>query len=78
MIVDRSVDEIQVALPVRSCLDEFEAMQAASRGLGVPITFRLSLLDDSGDFSPQVESDPVVAIPWHYRVVAGEGAPARL
>jgi exopolysaccharide biosynthesis polyprenyl glycosylphosphotransferase len=61
VIVDQSIDEIQVALPVRSCFGEFEAMQAASKELGVPITFRLSLLADTGEPSPPHESEPVVA-----------------
>jgi exopolysaccharide biosynthesis polyprenyl glycosylphosphotransferase len=59
-ILNQSIDEIQVALPLRSCFDEFEDLQAACKKLGVPITFRLSLLADSGDPSPQDETDPVV------------------
>jgi exopolysaccharide biosynthesis polyprenyl glycosylphosphotransferase len=60
VIVDQSIGEIYVALPLRSCFDHVQTLQAACKLLGVPITLRLSLLADSGDPSPQDRSDPVV------------------
>src|SRR5882762_11727239 len=43
VIVDQAIDEIQVALPLRSCFDQVQNLQSECKQLGVPITFRLSL-----------------------------------
>jgi exopolysaccharide biosynthesis polyprenyl glycosylphosphotransferase len=60
VILDQSIDEIQVALPLRSCFDQVQALQGTCKELGIPITFRLSLHQESGDSSLGDEPDQVV------------------
>jgi len=60
VIVDQAIDEIQVALPLRSCFDQVQNLQSECKQLGVPITFRLSLHTDSEYSASQSEPDPLV------------------
>lgn len=58
VLVNHLVDETHVALPMRSCFDEIEAMQLACQEVGVPITLRVNLLADCASRTREV--DPVV------------------
>ena len=57
VIVDHSIDEIEVALPMRSCFDQVQSLQATSRELGIPITVRLNLTIDGGNSDVDDNSD---------------------
>jgi exopolysaccharide biosynthesis polyprenyl glycosylphosphotransferase len=47
IVVEQGIDEVCVALPVRSCFGEFERLYATTRELGIPVSFRVGLFSDS-------------------------------
>jgi exopolysaccharide biosynthesis polyprenyl glycosylphosphotransferase len=46
LAVAHAVDEICIALPLRSCFDEWQHAHAAGRELGIPVSFHFDLADD--------------------------------
>jgi len=45
VIVEHCIDEVQVALPVKSCLGEFAGIHEIGKALGIPVVFRVQLLE---------------------------------
>jgi exopolysaccharide biosynthesis polyprenyl glycosylphosphotransferase len=46
LALEHRVDEICVALPLRSCFDEWRQAQAVGRELGIPVSFHFDLMGD--------------------------------
>src|SRR4051812_2506989 len=44
VVVEWGIDEICVALPIRSCVDHWVRIQAVGRELGLPVSFNLDVL----------------------------------
>jgi exopolysaccharide biosynthesis polyprenyl glycosylphosphotransferase len=45
LIVEHCIDRIEVALPMRSCPEEFSSILDVAKALGIPVNFHLELLD---------------------------------
>jgi len=55
VVQEQCVDEIFLALPVRSCFDQLRQAQSVGRDLGLTVSFELDLLEDMGPTVARLE-----------------------
>lgn len=60
-VMEHCADEVWVALPIRSCFDQFASLRAATEELGIPIVFRLELFDATN----MTRGAPPVIVEFH-------------
>jgi lipopolysaccharide/colanic/teichoic acid biosynthesis glycosyltransferase len=73
VVVERCIDRIEVALPLRSCFQDFSSIHDIAKGLGIPVTFRLELLQGN----PVAVDVDAVATSLHYNQHASHRWPKR-